>query len=199
MGGYPLVKNTGQGRLIALEGNGAVLVPAARQLYLASKPGRGGGVSKWDASGIFYELQRREPDLPTPSARILLLLYGADLAFRLRWELQPFLDQGKCVVAAPYVETAIAFGRAAGLSGTWLREFFRFAPKPHASYRIPGEIGNAAWQGKPSAGFLEFCCSALSGASEERADNIRTRARAYLDALDERCVAYTPKVWSPRT
>ena len=50
-----------------------------------------------------------------PSARTLLLLYAADLAFRLRWEIRPALAAGRTVVAAPYVDTAVAFGRAAGV------------------------------------------------------------------------------------
>ena len=49
-----------------------------------------------------------------PSARTLLLLYAADLAFRLRWQIRPALAEGRTVVAAPYVDTAVAFGRAAG-------------------------------------------------------------------------------------
>ena len=30
----------------------------------------------------------------SPSSRTLLLLYAADLAFRLRWEIGPALDEG---------------------------------------------------------------------------------------------------------
>ena len=55
--------------------------------------------------------------------RTLLLLYAADLAFRLRWEIAPALDEGRLVIAAPYVATPIALGQAAGLD-------FQFAPPP---------------------------------------------------------------------
>ena len=34
--------------------------------------------------------------------------------FRLRWEIRPVLEAGGVVIAAPYVETAVAFGAAAG-------------------------------------------------------------------------------------
>ena len=54
------------------------------------------------------------PSPTTPPANPLLgrllLLYAADLAFRLRWEIRPALAEGYTVVAAPYVETAVAFG-----------------------------------------------------------------------------------------
>ena len=188
--------------LIALEGNGLPLGAAARELLRALKRGRSvGGISKWDASGIFYEIQRGDTDLPAPSARTLLLLYSADLVFRLRWEVRPFLDEGKCVIVAPYVQTAMAFGKAAGLPGTWMRELFSFAPAPDASYRIPDVEGEAAWHGKPSAGFLEFCCSAMPHASRASAHEIRTRAGAYLNSLEKRsrCQALTPELMAELT
>ena len=43
--------------------------------------------------------------------RTLLLLYAADLAFRLRWEIRPALAEGHTVIAAPYLDTAFAFSR----------------------------------------------------------------------------------------
>src|SRR6185369_13644428 len=89
-----------------------------------------GGISHWDASGVFQELVVADSAAGTPSARTLLLLYAADLAFRLRWEIRPALAAGRTVVAAPYVATAIAFGRAAGVPVGWLANLFRFAPTP---------------------------------------------------------------------
>jgi hypothetical protein len=51
-------------------------------------------VSKCDGSSIFYELGRGDPTLAKPSPRTLVLLYASDLVFRLRWEIQPALQQG---------------------------------------------------------------------------------------------------------
>jgi hypothetical protein len=88
-----------------------------------------------------------------PSARTLLLLYAADLAFRLRWEIRPALAEGRVVVAAPYVDTAVALGRAAGLPSGWLTNLFGFAP-PAADSRyvdvLPTRTATA------DAGLLEF-------------------------------------------
>ena len=64
-----------------------------------------GGISVWDSSGIFFEMHGLEV-ADRPSARTIVLLYAADLFFRLRWEIIPALEEGKCVVAAPYLETA---------------------------------------------------------------------------------------------
>ena len=118
-----------RGRLIALDGvDGAALRAAAKATAAGENQHARAGVSHWDASGIFEELSASESGVVTP--RVLLLLYAADLAFRLRWEIAPAVEQGRTVVAAPYVQTAIAFGRAVGLPSAWLANLFRFAPQP---------------------------------------------------------------------
>jgi thymidylate kinase len=100
----------GPGRLIAVDGvNGRVVRDAARELA-RDHHRRRGAVSSWDASGIFDEVELADDDGTPPSVRTLLLLYAADLAFRLRWEIRPALVEGRIVIAAHYVETAIAFG-----------------------------------------------------------------------------------------
>ena len=103
------------GELVALDGINTRALRAEARKVLSKARGRRGGVSVWDASGLFEELAYAGQDLGLPSARALLLLYAADLAFRLRWEIRPALEEGRVVVAAPYVETAVALGRAAGL------------------------------------------------------------------------------------
>src|SRR5439155_5428876 len=105
------------------------------------------------ASGLFEELAIADEHAGRPSARTLLLLYAADLAFRLRWEIKPALAAGRSVVAAPYVDTAIAFGRAAGLRGGWLKNLFRFAPAP-ANRRFPEPT--RARSARNGTGFVEF-------------------------------------------
>jgi hypothetical protein len=117
--------------LISVDGvDGAAVLAAARAAL--ESPSRG-GISRWDASGVFQDLAVADAAAGAPSARTLLLLYAADLAFRLRWQIRPALAEGRTVVAAPYVETAMAFGRAAGLKASWLTSLFRFAP--HAADR----------------------------------------------------------------
>ena len=116
-------------RLIAVDGvNGNAMVAAAKSRATVETRRRA-GISHWDASGIFGEVVVAEDAAGQPSARTLLLLYAADLAFRLRWEIKPALEEGLIVVAVPYVDTAIAFGRAAGLEAGWLVDTFSFAPR----------------------------------------------------------------------
>src|SRR5512144_3360734 len=105
------------GQLISLDVvEGCDAVPAAKNLLKPKPPAR--GISTWDASSIFFEMHNLEVSA-RPTARTLILLYAADLFFRLRWEILPALEAGKCVVAVPYVETGYAFGKVVGLSKDW--------------------------------------------------------------------------------
>ena len=114
--------------LISIDGvNAHALKNAARKVATANRRHRA-GVSTWGASGIFDELTFADSEAGVPSMRTLLLLYAADLAFRLRWEIGPALDEGRLVIAAPYVATPIALGQAAGLDARWLADLFHFAP-----------------------------------------------------------------------
>ena len=143
--------------LIAVDGaNGPALLRAAQQVAPKDEPVR--RVSRWDASGLFEQLVMAGDDISTASPRLLLLLYAADLAFRLRWEIEPALADGHTVVAAPYVDTAIAFGRACGLPAKWLRNLFLFARKPTRQHRVAAP---PAATRRAAAGFVEFGCSHL--------------------------------------
>ena len=182
------------GRLIALEGmRGPDLAATAKRLlrYFCRRK-VAGRVSRWNASNIFCELRPGDPGVPGPSPRTLVLLYAADLAFRLRREIRPALEEGQCVIAAPYVESAIAFGKAAGVSRRWLVGLFRFAPKPQACYRVqerkePSAPNGQEKRGLPGDGFLEFCCATLSANSPSwNRVVIRRRFLAYLEALERR-------------
>jgi hypothetical protein len=120
---------TNGARLIAIDGvNAHALKDAARSLAAANRRHHA-GISSWGASGIFDELSVADSeDAGAPSARTLLLLYAADLAFRVRWEIGPALEEGRYVIAAPYVATAMALGQATGLDTEWLADLFQFAP-----------------------------------------------------------------------
>ena len=150
-----------RGLLISIDGvNGAAVATAARRA-LSAISRRRRGISWWDASGLFSELGVAGDEAGQPSARTLLLLYAADLAFRLRWEIGPALAEGKTVVAAPYVRTAVAFGRAAGLPGGWMTSLFRFA-LPAGDRRLVEALPRQRAGAQPH-GFAEFGCARLSG------------------------------------
>jgi hypothetical protein len=148
-----------RGNLIAVDGISGAAVAAEARAALKAAGGPRGGISWWDASGLFDQLEVAGNEAGAPSARTLLLLYAADLAFRLRWEIEPTLAEGKTVVAAPYVHTAIAFGRAAGLGGRWLTNLFQFAARPAARR----DVAVRPRSGRQPRGFVEFASGRLSG------------------------------------
>lgn len=146
--------------LIAVDGVAGSAIAAGARVALASiERARRSGISHWDASGVFEELAVADEEAGRPSIRTLLLLYAADLAFRLRWEIRPALAEGFSVVAAPYVDTAVAFGLAAGLNREWLANLFQFAPRP-TERRVIDSPGGA--RSSRSGGFVEFGCQQLA-------------------------------------
>ncbi|MSV29887.1 MAG: hypothetical protein EXQ52_14240 [Bryobacterales bacterium] len=175
------------GRLIAIEGTrGPDLTEAAAEVVKRlSKAKVSSGASRWDASNTFYEMKLGKSKNLKVSPRVLLLLYATDLVFRLKWEIQPAIEQGMTVVAAPYVETGIAFGRAAGLPRKWLTDLFSFAPKASACYRVKEKKKKEAWKAKSTDGFLEFAGAALVASSAGwDAAGLRSRIIEQLDELE---------------
>jgi hypothetical protein len=173
------------GALISVDGvSGAAAVAAGRAALAAVAKARRGGVSIWDASGVFQDLAVADQDAGMPSARTLLLVYAADLAFRLRWEIRPALAEGRVVVAVPYVDTAIALGRAAGLRSGWLTNLFRFAPPPAESRYVDVlPVRTAA----ADAGLLEFAWrQKVSMVVKLSRAQLYERTRAHLRILARR-------------
>lgn len=125
-------KTVRRGRLVAVDGLDLHAVRTAARETVRRLGAAECGVSHWDASGVFHELELVDG---AASPRTLLLLYAADLAFRVRWEIAPALAEGRTVVAAPYVATAMAFGRAVGLERAWLANLLQFAPR-HTEARV---------------------------------------------------------------
>ena len=129
----------------------------------------GAGISHWDASGTFFELQLGNGRKSlTLSPRTLLLLYASDLAFRLRWEIRPAVAAGQIVIAAPYTETDIAFGEAAGLPRKWIVELFRYAPRPDLCLHVKDAKDGAPWRSRAMDGFPEFGAATVSPGQPSR-------------------------------
>jgi len=181
-----MARRTGDGevkaskaRLVSVDGVDASAVIAAAQRAIA-RAGRG-GVSHWDASGIFQDLCVADAAAGAPSARTLLLLYAADLAFRLRWEIRPALAAGRTVVAAPYVDTAVAFGRAAGVPAGWLANLFRFAPPATERHFVTARPAAASHDG-----FVGLACQQVHGVNRRAQRRLVGGAAAHLRAQAKR-------------
>jgi thymidylate kinase len=143
-----------------------VFESATALVELLADRGLSAGISRWDASGLFTDIVAAPAAERDLSPRTLLLLYAADLAFRLRWEIGPAIEQGAVVIAAPYVATAIAFGTAAGLSRDWLSTLLRFAPAATRTIIVKEAKAGRVWKRRPERGFGE-CCTTLLEATPE--------------------------------
>jgi hypothetical protein len=177
-------KTQSRARLIAIDGSrGADVAKSADRLAEElRKRGVECVISRWDASGLFGELAQTSERV-TASPRTLSLVYAADLAFRLRWEIRTALDAGTVVIAAPYVETAIAFGAVAGLPEQWLRELLRFAPPADVQALARERKLDRTWKPRLDRGYAEYC-SALFEPSAPKLISKKAR-RAMITALAE--------------
>jgi thymidylate kinase len=172
-----------RGRLVAVDGaDGNDVHEAATTLVDAlAERGLAAGISRWDASGLFTDIVSAPAAERDLSPRTLLLLYAADLAFRVRWDIAPALEQGYVVIAAPYLHSAVAFGTAAGLSREWLTTLLRFAPTATRTVILKGSKRARVWKRRPERGFAE-CCATLLEATAEGFPRRKTRS-AMLSAL----------------
>jgi hypothetical protein len=171
------------GRLIAIDGTRGKDAGAAAGAVIDALKERSVdcAVSRFDASGLFGELAAAGRGDRNISARTLTLVYAADLAFRLRWEIRPVLEAGGIVIAAPYTETAVAFGAAAGLEEAWIRELLRFAPKPGYRSRAEEKKLDRGWKPRLDRGYAEYCVAMLEASAPKAArKQVRRDAMALL-------------------
>lgn len=170
-------------RLIAIDGSRSADIAKSAQRLAATLQERGIPcvISRWDASGLFGDLAQAA-GRANASSRTLALVYAADLAFRLRWEIRPALASGGVVIAAPYVDTAIAFGAGCGLPEAWLRELLRFALAPDVTGLARERKLDRTWKPRFDRGYPEYC-AAVFGPGAARRLSKRTRA-AVIAALE---------------
>jgi hypothetical protein len=173
------------GRLIAVDGSRGKDVTAAANVLAAELKRRGieCAVSRWDASGLFSELAAGGRTSRAISARALSLVYAADLAFRLRWEIRPILEAGGVVIAAPYLDTAAAFGVSCGLADTWLRELMRFAPAPQFRGRAEERKIDRPWKPRLDRGYAEYAAALLGATAAGRIS--KKERRLMMATMDE--------------
>ena len=165
------------GRLIAVDGSRGKDVTAAAAAIAAALKADGieCAISRWDASGLFTELAAGAKVGGGVSMRSLSLVYAADLAFRLRWEIRPVLESGGVVIAAPFIETAAAFGASCGLDEEWIRKVLRFAPEAAVYGRTEERKTNRPWKRKIDRGYCEFGAAMLDVSAPRRASHAARR------------------------
>ena len=84
-------------------------------------------------------------------------------------------SSGAVVIAAPYVETAIAFGAGCGLPEQWLRELLRFAPAADLQGLARERKRDRGWKPRLDRSYPEYC-AALCADTLPRLSSKRARA-----------------------
>ena len=172
------------GRLIAVDGSRGkdVAVAAGDLLAALKRDGIECAVSRWDASGLFTDLAAGARIDRNLSIRTLSLVYAADLAFRLRWEIRPVLEAGGIVIAAPYIDTAVAFGRICGLDEEWLRLLMRFAPAADLRGLAQERKIDQPWKRRTDRGYAEYGAVMLEATAPKRVS--KAARRTMMEQLD---------------
>jgi len=172
------------GRLIAVDGSrGKDVAAAAGDIVAALKRERiDCATSRWDASGLFTDMAAGGRIDHNVSIRTLSLVYAADLAFRLRWEIRPALEAGAVVVAAPYIDTAVALGATCGLAEDWLQLLMRFAPVPDFRGLTEERKIDKPWKRRADRGYAEYCAMMLATTAPKYAS--KAARRRMMEVLD---------------
>jgi thymidylate kinase len=179
------------GRLISVDGSrGKDVVVAAGDIVAAlRRDGIECAVSRWDASGLFTDLANGGRGDRNVSIRTLSLVYAADLAFRLRWEIRPVLEAGGVIVAAPYIDTAVTFGAICGLDEEWLSRLMGFAPAADLRGIAPERKIDRPWKRRADRGYAEYGAMMLAARAPKCVSkSARRRMMSELDRAHGRTV-----------
>jgi len=98
--------------------------------------------SEWNSSPLVRDTTRRgkKKEMFTPTT--FSLIHATDFADRLERYIMPLLKAGAIVCADRYAYTAFARDVVRGVDRSWVRNLYRFAPKPHLAFyfKVPLEV-----------------------------------------------------------
>ena len=167
------------GRLVAVEATRARDIDeAARRVWDALRArGAEGGISRWDASGTFFEARQVKKKEFVPSPRTLLLFYAVDLQFRLKWEIEPLLAEGQ------HGRRGALHRARRGPSAApqecpkaWLDAVLAPVPPADVTLRAKERKPSVRLEGRRRVGFCETCAAAMRN-GRQRFDPVGTPPR----------------------
>jgi dTMP kinase len=136
-----------RGALVVVEGiDGS---GKSTQLYLLKRWLEIGGYrihfTEWNSSLLVKAATRRGKKQRLLTPVTFSLLHAADFADRCERQIIPLLQSGYLVLADRYIYTAFARDGARGCSARWLRNLYRFAPRPDITFyfRAPLDVAVA--------------------------------------------------------
>jgi hypothetical protein len=86
------------------------------------------------------------------------------------------------VIAAPYIDTAVAFGAVCDLDAEWLRLLMRFAPAPDLRGVAQERKIDQPWKRRADRGYAEYAALMLDATARKRAS--KAARRRMMELLD---------------
>ena len=143
--------------------------------------------SEWNSSPVVRQTTKFGKDNHLLSPMTFCLIHAADFADRLDRAILPPLRAGATVLTDRYVYTAFARDAARGVDPAYVRDVYRFAPKPAAAFyfRVPlDEALQRIRTGRPELKFYEAGMDlGLSDDPFESFKQFQGRIRAQYEAM----------------
>jgi dTMP kinase len=114
--------------------------------------------SEWNSSPIVKSTTRRGKKLRLLSPMSFSLIHAADFASRIHSTILPALRAGAVVLADRYVYTAFARDAVRGVSRSWIRRVYSFAPRPTLAFYYDLSLDEASRRilsGRPELKYYE--------------------------------------------
>jgi dTMP kinase len=130
------------GRLIVVEGTDGAGRSTQMALLREWLETRGFGVTHTalTRSRLAGDGLRRAKQGHTLGRLTMDLLYATDLADRLENEILPALRAGFVVLTDRYIYSTIARSIVRGVDPGWIKDLYRFAPRPHAVFYMKMDV-----------------------------------------------------------
>lgn len=141
--------------------------------------------SEWNSSPLVKRTTRRGKKLELLSPISFSLIHAADFASRIYLQIVPALEAGAIVLADRYVYTAFARDSVRGVSRSWIRGLYSFAPKPDIAFYFDVPLDEAVRRimaGRPKLKFYEAGMDL--GLAEGPADSFRIFQGRIRDEYD---------------
>lgn len=143
------------GRLIVIEGTDGAGRSTQMALLREWLETRGFGVTHTalTRSRLAGEGLRRAKQGHTLGRLTMDLLYATDLADRLENEILPALRAGFVVLTDRYIYSTIARSIVRGVDPGWIKDLYRFAPRPHAVFYLKMDVAHLTPRVLSAGGF----------------------------------------------
>ncbi len=114
--------------------------------------------SEWNSSPLVRDTTRYGKENRLLNPLTFSLIHAADFADRLERTILPPLRAGALVLADRYIYTAFARDAARGIDRGFVRQVYRFAPRPTVAmyFRVPMDVAlNRILSGRPQLKYYE--------------------------------------------